>query len=528
VTVGFVLVIACANVANLMLARGEARSEELAVRAALGAGRGRLVGQLSVESVLLAFVGGALGVALALLGIEAFRGLGPRTLPRLEGISIDGSVLAFTGVVALATALLFGVFPALRTTRTSLAGGRGRGSAGGRRSSRWQGALVATQTALALVLAIGAGLMARTFEGLTSVDPGFHGEEVLTVAVSLPVRRYSDGAESTAFWREAIRRIEEIPGVRSASAIRSRPLTGPAGDWGLDVEGYDETVNPPISADWQIAAPGYFDLMGIPIVQGRDLAWSDDADVPLAVVVNETLAGRYWPAGDPIGKSIRVGDGPWGSVVGVVGDVRHAGLTADVLPKFYVPTAQWKLATGGNPTALRLLAAADGPPCDLLEPIRAVVRSLDPSLAVAEVTSVGEIRQAAVAQPRLVVVLMSAFGLIALVLALVGVYGVISYAVGRRTREIGVRIALGALQDEVVGLMLRRGAVMIALGLAVGTVLALSLSSSVESLLYGIEPTDPLTFTLVLVGFAAVALAAVYIPARRAARVDPVRVLESE
>lgn len=527
-TVGFVLLIACANVANLMLARSEERERELSVRAALGAGRRRLVGQLCVESAVLAGLGGIAGLGLAVLGVDALQSMVSDALPRVEEVALDGSVLAFTMVVTLATALTFGVWPALRATATGLAMGSATRSFGGRRQSRWQAALVSAQTAMALVLAVGAGLMVRTLEGLTSIEPGFHDNGALTVGVSLPTSRYPDAEASSAFWRDAIRQIEEIPGVRTATAIRSLPLTGTMGDWGLDLEGYDETVNPRASGDWQIAAPSYFGAMGIPVIGGRDLAWSDDMDAPLAVVVNQTLAARYWPDQEAVGRRIRVGDGPWGSVVGVVGDVRHEGLTEEVLPKFYVSLAQWSLATGGNPTSLRLVVVGEGRPGDLVEPVRDVVRRLDPSLAVADVRSVREILDASVAQPRLMAVLMGLFGLIALTLALVGVYGVVAYAVGRRRREIGVRMALGAVQDQVVGLMLRRGAVMIGIGLAIGTVLALALSRTVESLLYGVEPTDPLTFIAVLVGFSAVALTATWLPSRQAARVDPVRVLKAE
>lgn len=527
-TVGFVLLIACANVANLMLARSEERERELAVRAALGADRRRLVGQLCVESVVLAGVGGVAGLGLAVLGVDALQAMVSGALPRVEEVALDGSVLAFTMVVTLATALFFGAWPALRATAAGLAIGSGTRTFGGRRQSRWQSALVSAQTAMALVLAVGAGLMVRTLEGLTSIEPGFHDNGALTAGVSLPTSRYPDAEASSGFWRDAIRQIEDIPGVRSATAIRSLPLTGTMGDWGLDLEGYDETVNPRAAGDWQISAPGYFGAMGIPIMNGRDLAWSDGAEAPLAVVVNETLAARYWPGQEAVGRRIRVGDGPWGSVIGVVGDVRHEGLTEEVLPKFYVSLDQWSLATGGNPTALRLVVVGEGRPADLVEPVREVVRRLDPSLAVADVRTVREILDASVAQPRLMAVLMGLFGLIALTLALVGVYGVVAYAVGRRRREIGVRMALGAVQDQVVGLMLRRGAVMIGAGLAVGTALALALSRTVESLLYGVEPTDPLTFVAVLVGFTAVALTATWLPSRRAARVDPVRVLKAD
>lgn len=527
-TVGFLLLIACANVASMMLARGDDRVEELAVRAALGAGRRRLIGQLALESLVLAVMGGAIGLTVASVGVHVFESLAPRGLPRAADVSLDGTVVAFTVAVALATSLLFGVWPATRSIRAGLASVGGRRSTAGKARTRWQGALVSTQTALALVLGVGAVLMARTFEGLASIDPGFAADDVLTVAISLPTTRYPNAEASTTFWREALRRIGETPGVRSAGAIRSLPLASQVGDWGLDLEGYDEAVNPRASGDWQIAAPGYFETLGIPLVRGRALTWSDDDGSPLAVVVNETLAAHYWPGADPIGKRIRVGDGPWGSVVGVVGDVRHNGLTEEILPKFYVSPPQWNLATGANPTSLRLVVRSVGSPREVVEPIRAVVRALDASLAIAEVRTTKEVLDAAVAQPRVMAVLMGAFGAVALGLALVGVYGVMTYTVGRRTREIGVRMALGAMREEVVGLMLRRGALMIGIGLAIGTVFALALSRYVESLLYGVRPNDPVTFIVVLVVFGAVAGAATYLPSRRAARVDPVRALKSE
>lgn len=527
-TVTFVLLIASANLANLMLARSEEREGELAVRAALGAGRRRLVGQLCVESMVLAVAGGVIGVGLAALGVSGVKAGVSVDLPRVEAVALDGSVLVFTFAVTLTTTLLFGVWPALRATRRALGVGSGTRALGGRGQSRWQAALVSAQTAMALVLVIGAALMVRTLHGLLSVEPGFHDNGALTVGVSLPTSSYPDAEASTTFWRDAIRQMEAIPGVGAATAIHALPLTGAVGDWGLDLEGYDETANPRASGDWQIAAPGYFSALGIPLVQGRDISWDDGVDTPLAVVVNETLARRYWPGQEAVGRRLRVSGGEWGSVVGVVGDVRHEGRTAEVLPKFYVPVTQWTLATGGNPTALRMVITTEGRPADLVEPVRNVIQSLDPSLAVADVRTVRQILDASIAQPRLMAMLTGVFGLIALTLALVGVYGVVAYAVGRRRREIGVRMALGAVQDQVVGLMLRRGAVMIGVGLAIGTVLALALSRTVESMLYGVEPTDPLTYAGVLVGFAAVALTATWLPSRRAARVDPVRALKAD
>lgn len=529
-TVAFVLLIACANVANLLLARSDDRADELAVRAALGAGRRRLVSQMLVESLVLATVGGLTGLGLALLGVDVFKALNPGNLPRIDEVSLDPVVLAFTAALTLLTAVGFGVLPAWRTTGQDLKRRMGRRAERGVGRAGWQGTLVALETAAAVVLVVGAGLMARTFASLSSIEPGFEAERTLTVAVSLPTTRYPDAAASTAFWREALQQVSDLPGVQSVGAIRSLPLGSAIGDWGLDVAGYDESVNPRAAGDWQIAAPGYFETMGIPLVAGRTIDWNDDqASAPVAVV-NEAFVRRYADGRDPLGLTFTMGGngGTPISVVGVAGDVTHNGLTAEIKPKFYIPAAQWVLATRGNPTSLRLVARSAGDPRDLVGPVRDVIRGLDPSLAVAEVRTVDDIMSAAVAQPRFVTVLMGAFSLVALILAVVGVYGVVAYGVGKRTQEIGVRIALGAVQEDIVGLMLRKGSVMVAVGLGAGLVGALLLSRFLSSQLYGVAPTDPATFGAVAVGFGFVALLATWLPSRRAARVDPIRALKAE
>jgi putative ABC transport system permease protein len=523
--VGFVLLIACANVANLMLARSDDRADELAVRAALGAGRKRLVAQLLVESTVLAVVGGIGGVLLAVGGVELFKALNPGNLPRIDAVTLDGTVLGFAAVVTIGTSVLFGALPALRVTGHGLVDRMGRRSERGIGRSGWQGSLVAVELALAVVLVVGAGLMARTFGELTAIEPGFDGENTITLAVSLPTTRYPDGDAAVRFYREALLQVEEIPGVRSVGAIRSLPLAAQIGDWGLDVEGYDESVNPRASGDWQIVAPGYFETIGIPMVDGRSIDWSDDSESLPVAVVNEAFVRSYWPDQEPLGRTF-VMSGTTVTVVGVAGDVRHNGLVAEIKEKFYIPVAQWSAVTRGIPTSMRIVARAEGDPNLLVAPIRSVVRGLDPSLALAEVRTVDDVLQAAVAQPRFMVVLMGAFSAIALVLAMVGVYGVISYGVGRRTQEIGVRMALGAMQDQVVGLMVRKGAAMIVVGLTVGLGLAFLMSRYLESLLYGVSATDPTTFGLVTVGFGAVAWLATWIPSRRAARIDPIRALK--
>lgn len=525
--VGFVLLIACANVANLLLARSDDRSGELAVRVALGAGRRRLVRQLLVESLVLASLGGIAGVLLAVGGVDLFKSLNPGNLPRIDQIQLDGGVLAFVACVTLGTALLFGMLPALGVTRGGLKDRMGRRAERGVARSGWQGTLVATELCLALVLVVGAGLMVRTFDELTSIEPGFDSANVLSMAVSLPGTRYPDGAAAVDFFRELIRQVSELPGVESAATIRSLPLASPIGDWGLDIEGYDESVNPGAAGDWQIASPGYFGTIGIPVVSGRDFDWNDQATSGMVSIVNEAFVARYWPDQNALGRTFAM-SGTVTTVVGVVGNVTHNGLTAEIKPKFYIPMAQWESVTGGRPTSLRLVARTAADPASLIQPARGIVRELDPSLAVAEVFTLDEVLGAAVSQPRFVVVLMGVFSAIALLLAIVGIYGVVSYGVRKRTQEIGIRLALGAVQHDVVGLMVRRGAMMIGVGVASGLLLAFALSRFLGALLYGVTPTDPATYALVSVLFALVAVVATWLPSRRAARIDPIRALKME
>lgn len=525
-TVTFVLLIACANVANLMLARSDDRADELTVRAALGAGRMRLVSQLLVESLVLAFVGGAAGCMLAVGSVELFKSLNPGNLPRIDEVALDGGVLVFTAIVTLGTAILFGVLPALRVTGDELRARSGRRSERAGRNG-WQDVLVAAELAMAVVLVVGAGLTVRTFGALTSIEPGFSAENTLTLALSLPTTRYPDSESATAFFREVLLEVESLPGVESAATIRSLPIASTIGDWGLDVEGYDESVNPRAAGDWQIASPGYFGTIGIPLVAGRDFDWNDGAEGASVGIVNEAFVERYWPSENPIGRTFTMGQIET-TVVGVVGNVRHNGLTEEIKPKFYIPLAQWGMVTGGIPTSQRIVARAAGDPLPLVQSVRDVVRAKDPSLAVAEVFTIDEVLTAEVAQPRFVVVLMSVFSGIAVLLALIGIYGVVAYGVGRRTQEIGIRMALGSAQNEIVGLMVRRGSGMIVMGLAGGLLLAFLLSRFLESLLYGVSATDPATFAAVCVGFAAVAGLATWLPARRAARIDPIQALKAE
>jgi putative ABC transport system permease protein len=532
-TVVFVLLIACANVANLQLTRGQTRQGEMAVRAAVGAGRGRIVRQLLTESLVLALVGGALGIGLAFGGVGVFKALNPGNLPRISEVSLDGTVLVFSAFLTLLTVVLFGALPALRTVRSDLQSNLGRRGDGGVGKVGWQGTLVALEMALAVVLVVGAGLMVRTFGELSRIDTGFEGDNLLTLAVSLPTTSYPDAGSALAFHNEAMRQMEEVPGVQIATAARILPLASQIGDWTLRIENYVPPENLPLNGDWQFAAPGYFGAMGIPLLRGRPIEGSDHETAMLVAVVNEAFVRHFWPNGEnPIGERFRMGGDqstrPFVTIVGVVGDVTHNGLTAEIKRKFYIPLAQWSLASGNRPTSLRYVVKVAGNVAALTSPIRDVIRRMDPSLAVAEVQTVEDIVSGAVAQPRFTVVLMAAFSGIALLLALVGIYGVISYGVSQRTQEIGVRMALGAQREQVVNLMLRKGITMVGVGLGLGVVTALIMTRFLNALLYNVSAQDPGTFAAVGLGFAGVAWLATYIPSRRAAGVDPIRALKSD
>jgi predicted permease len=532
--VAFVLLIACANVANLLLSRSRSRQGELSVRAALGAGRGRLVRQLLTESVVLAALGGGAGVALAYGGTTALRRLDPGTLPRIADIDVDGSALFFACLVTLLTAFLFGALPALRAARSNLADGLGERaqSGGGGGSPSWQSVLVAAEMALAVVLVVGAGLMLRTFGQLTGVDRGWSQDNVVTMQVNLSQANYPEPDQVVGFWEEAVRRVGELPGVQMASAVRSRPLVDQIGDWGLNIEGYQPGPDEGVNGDWQIVAPGYPEAMGIPLVRGRTIEPGDGMDAPVVAMVNEAMVRAYWPNEDPVGKRFQVGRGlpnrPWVTVVGVLGDVTHNGLTAEIKRKFYIPLSQWHLATGSPRWSMALVVRTAGDPATVAPAVRSQLRAMDPTVPMAEVMTVDDIVTASVAQPRFTMVLLAVFAGIALLLALVGIYGVISDGVSQRTREIGIRMALGAQEGQVVSMVVRQGLVMAGAGLAIGLAISLGLTRFLESLLFGVTATDRLTFAAVAVGFIVVALLATWTPALRAARVRPMTALRSE
>jgi len=503
--VGLLLLIACANVAGLLLARAEARQREIAVRTALGAGTSSLVRQLLTESVVLALAGGCLGALLADWGVRGLVAAAPPTLPRLDTVHTDGWVLGFTLLVSVLTGILFGLVPALQAARPDLTaalaeGGRSGSSAGRQRFRR---GLVVAQIALALMLVTSAGLLIRSFVRIRGVDPGFDPSRLLTAEVELSAVRYDTPAKIRAFYDELIRRLDALPGVRSAAAARALPMTGrlEIGDWSFIVEG--RHANPPvpadrIAADWQALTPGYFETLRVPVLQGRGIEEQDRSDATQVIVVNRTLARLAWPSGDPIGQRVLLGgggvDSVWRTVVGIVGDVRHRGLTAQPRPEMYLPHAQFPAGTGTPQRTMRIVLRATGDPNALASPLRATLAGLDPEVPLVDVQTMDQAMGNWAAERRLTMILVATFAILALTLGAVGVYGVMAHLVVQRTREIGIRIALGALPREILGLVMRQGVWLAAAGVAIGVAGALAASRVLTGLLFQVAPTDPVTY----------------------------------
>jgi len=533
--VGFVLLIACANVADLMLSRSATREKEIAIRTALGAKRGRLVCQLLTESLLLAMAGGALGLLVAAWGVGILgavsgrAALGPSGFASLEDVAISGQVLAFTLVVTLATAIVFGLTPALAASRSSLhqslkEGGRSLSEGSDRH--RLRGALVVSEFALALVLLVGAGLMIRTLARLGKVDLGFNPENVLTMRVPLLGPRYEDPRRQAEFFTQLLERVKALPGVQGASIARGLPVGGWTG-WGFVTE--DNPTPPPNQvpdANYQVVGPDYFRVMGIPLRLGRFFTDQDSPESTRAVIVNEEWARRQWPGQNPIGRRLKANSPhrPWLTVVGVVGNIRADWPDPDFFQEVYVPYTQypWDLAP-------RLLVARTASsPASVASAIRREVEALDKGQPISDVRTLDQAVGEAVADRRFTMVLLAAFAALALILAAVGIYGVISYAVAQRTHEIGIRMALGAQSADVLRLVVGRGLTLTVVGVGTGLVGALGLTHFLSSMLYGVQPTDPVTFAGVALVLTGVALLASYVPARRATKVDPMVALRYE
>lgn len=533
-TVSLVLLIAIANVASLLLSRADARRREFAVRAALGAGRGRLIRQLLVESLMLAGFGGALGLLLAHWATRTLVALQPGAIPRADTLGIDPAVLAFTGAVSVFVGIAFGLVPALRATRASPAGGlrgSGTGADAGRHSE--QRVLVVSQVALTVMLLVGAGLLTRSFVTLYSVDPGFRAERVLTATVALPPASYPEVSDVTSFYRELLPRLRALPGAEAVGAVSSLPLATELGDLNFHIEGAERSeATPSPRADWQVVTPGYFRAMGIPILAGRGIEERDGADAPGAVVINETTAERYWPGENPIGRSFELGAGAGPgrvSIVGVVPDIRHNSLDAPPSPQMYIPHAQFRMWDSGRPIgSMTLVLATTTVPSVLAGGVRREVNTLDSDIPLADIQAMDRVISDSLARPRFLALLLVLFAGLALALAAVGVYGVVSYAVTRRTREIGVRMALGARAAEVLRLVLQQGFVLALIGILVGLGGALAATRVLESFLYEVSARDPLIFASVALGLLCIVLLASWLPARRAANLDPVIALRND
>ncbi len=526
--VALVLLIACANVANLLLARSDARRREIATQAAIGAARGRLARQLLTETGLIAGAGAILGVALGWGGLRALLTMMPVSVIRMRGVGLDPTVLAFTAFLAVATTLLAGLAPALELSRAdlaSLAGAGGRADAAPTRRRVRRG-LVVAETALAVVLVIGAGLLARSFIALRAVELGYDTADRLTLRTTLPGTDYPDAAGVVGFYEQHIAGIDGLPGVRSAGAARRLPLTSTIGDWSITVEGRPDLADQNPNGDWQVVTPGYFETMGMTLVDGRFLTDADRGDgVPVALV-NGTMAARYWPGG-ALGQRFHLGtlDQPWITIVGVTRNVRHNAVIEEPRAEMYIPHAQFPLQTGYAPSGMTIVVWTAGSPAALTAAVREQIRALDPTLPVAEVRTMDAVAGNALAQQRFSAALLGLFATLAMVLAAIGLYGVISYAVARRTHELGIRVALGATRAAVVRLVLREGAAMVEAGVALGLLGAMALTRLLAGQLYVVAPVDPLTFTAVPAALALVALLATFLPARHAARVSPMEAL---
>ena len=529
--VGFLLLIACANVAALFLTRTEERHREIVVRQALGAGRGRVFRALLTESLVLSALGGLAGLGVAFGTVRVIRLLAPAGLPRMAELAVDLRVLLFAVLLSAVTGLLFGTLPALFASRPDLAGSlRDDGRTGsGRGSQRLRGALVLAEVAVAVVLLVSAGLLMRSFAALQSIDPGFRSDGVLAIDLSLPRAAYAEDEAVIDFYDRLRHNVDALPGVERAAFVRALPLATTIGDAGLDVEGRPEDpggLNP--KGDWQVVSPDYFETLGIRLVRGRFFTDQDRVDSAPVAVINEHLAAAYWPGENPIGRRIRAGgEQDWRTVVGIAGAVRHNGVDGQVKTKFYVPDAQFG-AIFGVRRSMTLVARSSVDPYSLVGALRAEIARLDPRLPVTNVRTLDDVMSTAVAQPRFVMWLMGSFAALALALAAIGIYGVLSFSVNRRIREIGIRMALGAGRAEIRWLVLRYGLRLTAAGTLLGLLGAFGTTRLLEGLLHGVEPLDPLSFAATAATLLPVALGAILWPARRATRVEPIQSLHYE
>jgi putative ABC transport system permease protein len=525
--VGFVLLIACANVANLLLARATGRQKEIAIRLALGATRLRIVRQVLTESVLLALMGGVVGLLIAFLGKDLVLA-GLDSTFYLQKISLDLRVLGFMLAISILTGIIFGLTPALQVSRPNLnetlkEGGKGSGF----HRNRLSNLLVILEMALALILLIGSGLLINSFLHLQKVNPGFNPDGVLTLQISLPESKYSTGPQQAAFYQQVLQRIKSLPGVRYAGAISHLPLSGSNVNGVFTIEGHLPWAagQEPLT-EFRLITPEYFSAMETPLLQGRLFTDADNDQSTGVVIINETMARRFWPGVDPLGKRVKIGGAndpfPYMAVVGVVGNVKHFGLNSEARPEMYIPYPQFPLP------ALSLVVRTASDPTGLGAAVRAEVQAVDKDQPVYNVRTMKSLLAGSLAQPRLYMTLLSIFAAIAVLLAAIGIYGIMAYSVNQRRHEIAIRMALGAQANSVLKLIVGQGMTLALLGMAMGLVGAFVLTRVLSSLLYGISATDLPTFAGVFLALGMVALLASYLPARKATKVDPVVALRNQ
>jgi predicted permease len=537
VAVGFVLLIACANIAHMLLARAAERQREVAVRLALGATHMQIVRQFLVESVMLAGLGGLFGLALSAAGIRLLIALAPGDLPRVEQVAIDGQVLAFTLGISMITGLVFGLVPAWQSARPSMGDLKsGRGTMGNGQA-RLRDLLIASELALALMLLIGAGLMVRSMAALQRIDAGIDPRGVLSMVVSVQGTPEAEPGRRAAFFAQALDRIRALPGVTAASAINHLPIDGDL--WSRSFVTASTTHLRPEErpeAIYRVVLPGYFKAMGLPLVRGRDLTQSDNEQAAPVVIVNEKIAVRQFPGQDPIGQRITI-DNPsspnarWMTIVGVAKDAVQGSWNDDRMPELYFPYLQTPSYLGGSESRnsyLTLVIRTTGDPAALAPSARSSIWSIDSAVAISDVITMEAAIGTALARPRFQFMLLGLFAMVALLLAAAGIYSVMSYAISRRTQEIGLRLTLGAQRGDVLRLVLGQAMIRVAIGSAIGLGGALALTRLMSNLLYGVQPTDPITFGVVSLVLIGAALVASYIPARRASRIDPMVALRQE
>jgi predicted permease len=537
--VSFVLLIGCVNVANLLVARAESRAREVAVRAALGAGRTRIALQFLTESLVLAVAGGVASLLLTWLVVRSLPALNPASLPRLDAIGIDGSVLAYTLGVSLLTGLLFGLAPVMHLLRHAPQDvlKQGRGNTSARARVRTRQLLVSLELALAVVALTGAALMTRSFASLNSVPLGFRPDSVLTVQLSPPPSKYPTSTSVRSFYEQLLQQVRALPGVVHAGAVTSLPLTTTIGDWTFSIEGLPDPVHgqPAPAADWQVATSGYFEAAGMRILRGRGFVDSDRTAAEPVIVINEMTAQRFFPGADPLGRRIRLGgnaDSVFRTIVGVVNDIRFNGRDQEPRASMYIPHAQFVSSLpdsiGAAPRSLSLAVRTAVDPLALAGPVREVMKQLDPDIPLAQIRTFDEIVSRSVSMPRLATFLLIAFGALALLLAAIGVYAVMSYVVTQRTSEIGIRMALGARTNEVLKLVMWQGMRPVFAGIVIGVALALAGTRLMRGMLHSISPTDPFSFVFAITALLLVAVVANWRPAHRAAGVDPIEATRTD